>query len=47
MEGSLNSPSIVSIDINIAFATDGDNIRLPITEVILCAATGNLASSKK
>ena len=44
--GSLNSTSIVSIDANIAFAMDGDRIRLPIYEVLLCAATGNLARSK-
>ena len=47
LAGSLNSPSVVSIDINIAFATDGDNIRLPITELLLCAAASNLARSKK
>ena len=29
-----------------AFAPDGDNIRLLITEVLLCAAAGNLALSK-
>ena len=47
LTGSLDSPSVVSIDINIAFATDGDKICLLITEVLLCAAAGNLASSNK
>ena len=31
----------------IAFAADGNNIRLPITEVLLCAAASDLARSKK
>ena len=35
------------IDINIAFAADGNKICLPITEVLLCAAAGNLARPKK
>ena len=43
---SLHSTSIVSIDMVTAFAPDGDNIRLLITEVLLCAASGNLALSK-
>ena len=34
-------------NIDIAFAADGKKIRLPIAEVLLCAATGNLAQSKK
>ena len=45
--GSLDSPSDILININIAFATDGDKIRLPITEVIFCATAGNLVRSKK
>ena len=32
---------------DIAFATDGDKIFLLITEVLLCTAAGNLASSNK
>ena len=47
LEGSIHSPSVVSIDVNIAFTVDGDNIRPPIAEVLLRAANGNLASSKK
>ena len=33
--------------IEIAFAADSDNICLPIAEVLLRAAAGNLAQSKK
>ena len=47
LTGSLNSPSVVLININIVFFMDGDKIRLPITEVLLRAAAGNLARSKK
>ena len=32
---------------DMAFSIDGDKIQLPITEVLLHAASGNLASSKK
>ena len=46
LEGSLNSPSVVSININISFTMDGDKIRLLIPEVLLHAAAGNLARSK-
>ena len=46
LAGLLEVLSVVSIDINIAFAIDGDNIRLPITKVILSAAAGDLARSK-
>ena len=46
MKGSLNSPSIVSINVNIAFAMDGDKIRLPIAEVLLLSVVGNLVRSK-
>ena len=45
--GSLESPSVVSIDINIAFAMDGDKIRLLIAEVLHRAAAGNLVRSNK
>ena len=47
LAGLIDSHSIALIDINIAFATDGYKIRLLITEVLLCAATGNLTSSNK
>ena len=44
--GDLSSPSVISLKIKIAFAADSDNIRLPIAEVLLRAATGDLARSK-
>ena len=43
LAGDLSSPSVILFNIEIAFAADGDNIRLPIAEVLLCAAAGNLA----
>ena len=47
LAGYIDSPSAVSINMEINFFTNSDNIYLPITEVLLCAATGNLARSKK
>ena len=47
LAGVISSPSVISLKIKIAFAADGDNICLPIAEVLLRAATGNLARSKK
>ena len=44
---SLDSSSVVSIDINITFTMDGNKIHLPITELLLRAATDNLVRSKK
>ena len=44
---SLDSPSVFSININLPFATDRDSIFLPITEVLICTAAGDLAQSKK
>ena len=44
---NLISPSVISLKIEIAFATDGDKICLPIAEVFLCAVAGYLARSKK
>ena len=44
---NLGSPSVISFNIEIAFATDGEKIRLPIAEVLLCAAAGDIAQSKK
>ena len=38
---------MISLKIEIAFAADGDKIHLPIAEVLLCAAAGNLLPSKK
>ena len=43
----LDSPSVVSIKMEIAFSAEGENIRLPITEFLLRTAAGNLARSKK
>ena len=45
--GDLSSSSLVLFNIEIAFAADGDKIRLPIAEVLLCAAAGNLTQLKK
>ena len=47
LEGLLDSPYDVLVYINIAFAVYGDKIRFPITEVLLRAAAGDLARSKK
>ena len=46
LTGDLGSPSVVSFNLEIAFAPDGEKIRLPIAEVLLRAAAGNLARSK-
>ena len=43
----LTCRSVISFNIKIAFAADGENIRHPIAEVLLCAAAGDLAQSKK
>ena len=43
----LGSPSFISFNLEIAFANDGEKIRVPITEVLLCAAAGDLARSRK
>ena len=45
--GDLSSPSVISLKIKIAFATYSDKIYLPIAEVLLCAAAGDLTRSKK
>ena len=47
LAGNLDSPSVFSIKMNITFSADGDKIRLPLTEVLLCATAGDLARSKK
>ena len=47
LAGDLSSPSVIPFNIEIAFATDGEKIHLPITEVLLCAAAGDLVRSKK
>ena len=43
LSGDLNSPSVISFKIEIAFAADGNKIRLRIAEVLLLAAAGDLA----
>ena len=47
LTGNLGSPSVISFNIEIAFATDGEKIRLPVAEVLLRAASGNLVRLKK
>ena len=48
LAGSLEAPSVVSIDIKRAFYGNGEKIRLPTMEVLLHAATaGELAKPKK
>ena len=47
MAGSLGSSAVVSIDADIAFTIAGNKIHLPISEVVLRAAAGDLARSKK
>ena len=47
LAGNLDSTSVVSINTEITFATDGDKIRLPITEILLRDAAGDLKRSKK
>ena len=47
LAGDLISPPVVSLKIKITFAADGNKIRLMIAEVLLHAAAGNLAQSKK
>ena len=44
---SLDSPTVVLLDTNVALAIVGDKIRLPISEVLLYAASGDLSRSKK
>ena len=47
LAGSLEAPTMVSIDIERTFAGNGDKISLPTTEVLLHAAAGKLAKPKK
>ena len=46
-EQYLSSLSVISLKIDIAFAADSDKIRLLIAEVLLRAAAGDFARSKK
>ena len=43
---SLEFPTVVSIDANCDFSSNGEKIRLLVTEVLLCTAVGNLTHSK-
>ena len=47
LAGNIDSPSAISINMEIDYARDGDKIRLPIMEVLLCADACDLARSKK
>ena len=47
LAGYIISPSAVFLKIGIASSTDVNKIRLPVSEVLLCAAAGDLARSKK
>ena len=47
LAGFLNAPTVVTIDDECNFAGTSDNIRLPTTEVLLCAAVGNLYKLEK
>ena len=46
LSGDISSLSVVSINMDITFASDGNKIRLLIAEVLLRAANGNLARLK-
>ena len=46
-EVSLEVPTVVLIEIKRAFSGDGEKIRLPVTEVLLCANDGDLEKSYK
>ena len=43
----LEAPTVVSIDVEIAFAIAGDNIWIPVTEVLLRVAAVDLSRLKK
>ena len=47
LAGSLESPTFVSTNNDIYSVNDSNNIRIPVTNVLLCAAVGNLSISKK
>ena len=47
LAGDLGSTSVIPFNLKIAFAPEGEKIRLPITEVLLRAVAGDLARSKK
>ena len=45
-DGDLSSPYVISLNIDINFSADGDKICIPIVEVILRTAAGDLERSK-
>ena len=47
LAGDLSSPSVIFFKIETTFSADGDKICLPVAEVLLCAAAGDLALLKK
>ena len=47
LAGDLILHSVIYLKIKIVFAVEGDKIRLPIAEFLLCAAAGDLTCSKK
>ena len=47
LAGNLSLLSVIAFNIEIAFATDGKNLRLPNAEVFLHAASSDLARSRK
>ena len=47
MAGFLKSRTVFMIDVEHAFASTSDNIRLPTIEVLLCTAVGDLINLKK
>ena len=47
LASDLGSPSVISFNLDIAFAPEGDKIRLLITEPLVRAAAGDLTGSKK
>ena len=46
LTGCTDFPAVVSINTDNAFDISGNKIRLPITEVLLCSATVDLAQYK-
>ena len=47
LAGDLASPSVISFNLEIAFSPEGEKIRLPIMEGLLCDAPSNLKGTKK
>ena len=47
LAGDISSPYFIYLKIDISFSADGNNISLPIAELLLRAANGNLVHPKK